>query len=223
MNDGYDHTNDRRQVGRVSPVQRIRGTIGKVTVYVIDLSVAGLRVAHQDELPREGSKVTLVFDWQGLRFIGVCTLVYTRVAKAAKTQFEKALHHSGLLLESKDELSTKILRDIVQDCVTRALDEQKANAQGIPAIAAQSVQTGGVSDEFIRCEFRGGRWSRTKTKESRQPEQGFTVGANEVPARIDMLCRAYESGDEEGRRLIRTFAAMSISKSEGIPTRRYAP
>jgi hypothetical protein len=221
MSNAFVEAGERRQYGRVSPVQRIRGTVGNVIVYVLDISLGGARVAHQDPVAPVGGKSILTFQWDGCRFSAPCEIRRTKEEKPARSQFEKPLYHSGLVL-SPDPLNEKILRDIVASCVARALDEQKANANGIPAIAAQSVQTG-KGDDFIRCELRAGQWSRTATRDGRQPLDGFTISASESPAKVNMLCRAYESGDMEGRRLIRTFAALSISKSEGVPTRRYTP
>ena len=222
MSQAFVDVEDRRRYGRVTPVQRIRGTVGKVTVYVADVSLAGARVLHQDPLPSAGEKSLLTFEWEGMRFSSPCEVRRTEIEKPARSQFEKTLYSTGLFLMVRDSLPQKILRELVHACVTRALDEQKANAQGIPAIAAQSFQTG-KGDELIRCELRNGKWTQTRTREIQQPAEGFTVSATESESKIAMLCRAYETGDVEGRKLIRTFAALSISKSEGIPTRRYAP
>jgi hypothetical protein len=112
---------------------------------------------------------------------------------------------------------------MISHFVALALDEQKANARGIPANAAQSFQSG-KGTEFLRCDFIArGRWTRTKTSEADQPREGFTVSVDEDSEEIERLCTAYETGDLAGRRLIRTLAAMSISKAEGVPTRRYVP
>ncbi|HEX2059634.1 MAG TPA: PilZ domain-containing protein [Thermoanaerobaculia bacterium] len=213
---------DRRRFGRVTPVERIRGTVGSVVVYVMDVSLAGARVAHQDPLPAIGERSILTFDWQGQRFSAPCEVRRTRIEREARSSYDKPLYHTGLLLMTMDVVSQRVLRELVHACVTRALDEQKANAQGIPAIAAQSFQTG-KSDELLRCELRGGTWTKTPTRDAQQPPEGFTVSASELPSKIAMLCRAYEAADADGRRLIRTFAGLSISKTEGIPTRRYAP
>jgi hypothetical protein len=222
MSNAFVEVDERRQYGRVTPVQRIRGTVGKVVVYVLDVSLAGARVAHQDPLPAIGGTDVLTFDWEGRRFTAPCEVRRTRVEKPAKSEFDKSLYHTGLFL-TVDATSEQILRDIVASSVARALDEQKANANGIPAVAAQSVQTG-KGDDFVRYELRAGSWSRTATREPRQPHgEGFTISASETAAKAAMLCRAYESGDADGRRLIRTFAGLSISKSEGVPTRRYTP
>ena len=222
MSNAFVEVDERRQYGRVTPVKRIRGTVGNVVVYVLDVSVAGVRVAHQDPLPPVGGVSMLKFDWEGQHFSAKCEVRRTRTEKPAKSQFEKPLYHSGLFL-TVDPLHEKILRDIVAESVARAMDEQKANANGIPAIAAQSFQTG-KGDDFVRYELRAGSWTQTPTRDSRQPHgDGFTISASEAPSKVQMLCRAYESGDADGRRLIRTFASLSISKSEGVPTRRYMP
>jgi len=213
---------DRRQFGRVTPVQRIRGTVGTVPVYVLDLSLAGARIAHQDPLPGIGGTSVLTFDWEGRTYSGPCEVRRTKLEKPARSKFEKALYHTGLFLMQTDPESHRLLREIVHASVMRALDEQKANARGIPATAAQSFQSGG-GDEYLRCELRQQTWVKTSTREPHQPEHGFTISNAESPTKVAMLCRAYEIGDTDGRRLIRTFAALSISKSEGIPTRRYAP
>jgi hypothetical protein len=218
----FDNPDDRRQFGRVTPVQRIRGSVGAVPVYVLDLSLAGVRVAHQEPLPDVGGTSVLTFEWEGRTYSGPCEVRRTKLEKAARSKFDKALYHTGLFLMTTDPESHRLLREIVQTSVIRALDEQKANAHGIPATAALSYQTG-AGDDYLRCEMRQQAWVKTGTRDPRQPEHGFTISSAESPSKVAMLCRAYELGDHDGRRLIRTFAALSISKAEGIPTRRYAP
>jgi hypothetical protein len=38
-----------------------------------------------------------------------------------------------------------------------------------------------------------------------------------------LLCETYLASDAEGRKLIKLMAELSISKAEGVPTRRYSP
>ena len=191
-------------------------------MYVLDVSLAGVRVAHQDPLPNVGQTAKLVFEWEGRRFSGTAEVRRTKVEKAPKTKYDKPLYHSGLFIVNKDASSDLIIRDIIRSCIERAEDEQRANAEGLPAIAASSFQTG-KGENFIRCELRASGWVKSETKDPQQPVNGFTISAGETPHKIAMLCRTWEIGDTEARRLIRTFAALSISKSEGIPTRRYTP
>jgi hypothetical protein len=213
---------ERRQFGRVTPMQRIRGMVGNVVVYVLDVSLAGVKVAHQDPLPEIGKSAALTFEWEGRRFTGLAEVRRTKLEKAPKTKYDKPLYHSGLLITPSDALANQLIRDIIKACVERAEDEQRANAEGIPAVAASSFQTG-KGDAFVRCELRTTGWVRSDTKDPQQPMNGFTISAHEAPQKVAMLCRTWEIGDSEARRLIKTFAALSISKAEGIPTRRYVP
>lgn len=214
---------ERRQYGRVRPIQRLRGMLGTVPIVVIDISMNGVRVAHQEPLKERGTASILKFEWDGRTLTMQCEVRRSRLEREARNAFDKPLYHSGLSIVSLMASSRDNLRDLIAACVSRALDEQKANAKGIPAVAAQSFQTGRAGDEFLRCEFRDGTWRKVKTQLPDQPNNGFTVSVNEEPEKVDMLCRAYESGDADARKLLRTFASLSISKTEGIPTRRYSP
>jgi hypothetical protein len=120
-------------------------------------------------------------------------------------------------------VSAITLRELVEWHVARALDEQKANAKGIPTIAPQSFQTG-KGTHYIRHEFLQGRWRETATMDSAQPSNGFTVSAEHTPGEVQMLRQSFEKdGSLANRDLIRKLAAMSISAAEGVPTRRYLP
>src|SRR5690606_27789254 len=107
--------------------------------------------------------------------------------------------------------------------VARALDEQKANARGLPAVAPASFQTGRAT-RFLRHELVLGKWNETPTTDPSQPEHGFTVSAGHSPREIEMLRSAFERGDGKvDRDLIRRLAQLSIGNREGIPTRRFMP
>jgi hypothetical protein len=71
--------------------------------------------------------------------------------------------------------------------------------------AARSMQT------FLRCQFRAGSWRREGTAIRDQPSDGFTVSASETEDQIQLLQLAYEESDERERRLLREFAAASLS------------
>ena len=64
---------------------------------------------------------------------------------------------------------------------------------------------------------------RGESDGSSHPECGGTVWASEIPAQIAMLCRTWQIGGAAVRGLLRTFAGLSVSKAEGILTRRYTP
>ena len=74
-----------------------------------------------------------------------------------------------------------------------------------------------------RYELTDGKWRRSETTRADQPPNGFTVSADVRPYYVDLLCETYQASDEEGRKLTQTLAQLSISKAEGVPTRRYLP
>jgi hypothetical protein len=213
---------ERRRYQRVSLPAPLRGTVGQVRVFVVDISLGGLRIAHQEALPKIGASCTVRFEGNTGTIVLPCNLVRTIVHRPAAHVSERAVYHSGLQVVADDRWTMQPLRELIAYYIERALDEQKANARGLPATAALSFQTGKGSD-YVRFELGAGSWKRTPTKEARQPINGFTISASETDENITMLCEAYETSTTEGRRMIRTMAELSISKSEGIPTRRYDP
>ena len=203
-------------------VRAVSGRIGTSRVYIVDASLNGLRIAHQGTLPPIGQECVLTFEWEGHPLELQCRVTRSTLHKLAKDKNDKSIYHAGLSIEEARGDSFNALRRMVSDVVARALDEQKANARGIPAQAAQIFQTGKGS-EFLRFEMVNGAWRRTTTTRPDQPANGFTISAAEDREHVEMLCQTFESADSEGRRLIRLLAELSISKVEGIPTRRYTP
>src|SRR5206468_4391515 len=190
---------------RITLPAPLRGTIGPIRVFVVDLSLGGVRVAYQDPLPKVGSSCTLRFEGQAGSIVLPCIIVRTAVFRPAKSLNDRAVHHAGLQITVEDRWAIQPLRDLITYYIERALDEQKANARGIPATAALSFQTGKAS-EFLRFELLSGGWRRTPTKEARQPMNGFTVSAAESDEHLAMLCEAYETGTNEARKMIHTMA-----------------
>jgi PilZ domain len=213
---------ERRKHQRITLPAPLRGTVGPVRVFVIDVSLGGIRLAHQEPLPKAGSSCSVRFEGNAGAIVLPCVVVRTVVHREARHAGDRPVHHSGLQIVSEDRWSVQPLRDLIAYYIERAMDEQKANARGIPATAALSFQTG-KAGEYMRFELVAGQWRRTPTKEERQPINGFTVTASESDEQVAMLCEAYETGTNDARKLIRTMAELSISKAEGIPTRRYDP
>lgn len=213
---------ERRRYQRITLPAPLRGTIGPVRIFVVDVSLGGLRVAHQDPLPKLGASCTVRFEGNAGTIVLPCIVIRTVVFREGKTSSDRTTYHTGLQITAEDRWAIQPLRDLITYYIERAMDEQKANARGIPATAALSFQTGRAGD-FVRFEFANGAWRRTPTKDARQPLNGFTVSASETDDHLTMLCEAYEAGTADSRRMLRTMAEMSISKSEGIPTRRYEP
>jgi hypothetical protein len=213
---------ERRRFQRVRIVDQVRGLIGDTRIFVVDASLNGVRVVHQDPLPRVGSSCTASFTWHGRQIVLECEVKRTVMRRPAKSALERPLYESGLFITDARGESGATLRAMIERHVMLALDERKANARGIPPAAAQSFQTG-RGDDLVRHEYVKGAWRSYPTTDPSQPMNGFTISAAEPVPNIEMLRSTFADADASGRRMIQQMAEMSISRSEGIPTRRYEP
>lgn len=213
---------ERRSVQRVRLTDRLRGTIGLTRIFIADISTSGLRALHQDPVGKTGEIVSVSFSWEG-RAITVRAEIVRSVLFRADSSAGKPLFHSGLRIVEASMAARISIRELIESHVARALDEQKANARGLPAVAPQSFQTGRAS-HFVRHELLLGKWRETATTEATQPAHGFTVAATHSQREIEMLRSAYERGTgADGRDLIRRLAQLSIGTRDGIPTRKFEP
>lgn len=213
--------NERRRYGRVQLDEPLPARFGGARVRVYELSVNGFLVAHEARYA-PGEVDHLVVDWNGARLELVCRLIRSTVWRLAKSRDQKSIYRSGLqIIDSVGDAYDR-LREMIAERVIRAIEEQKANARGIPPLAAYMYQPG-KGDLYRRCERIAGDWRKTETDRAEQPPYGFTVSAEVEPEHVELLCRTWENTTDEGRRLTQILAALSISKNEGIPTRRYVP
>lgn len=208
---------------RVRLPQPLKATLDGTRVFIIDLSLRGVRVLHQDDVGRVGASGVVRAQWDGHRIELHCRIVRTALHRAAEHATGRAQYHSGLAITEAAGASDVTLRRLIEHHVERALDEQKANARGIPPLAAQSTQTG-APVTFVRHEYVLGRWREVMTPTPAQPESGFTIAADHSPAEVEMLRRAYErAATNSDRAVIRRLAALSLTSGEIVQARRYLP
>lgn len=213
---------DRRRLQRVKLIDPLPGNIDGQRVFIVDVSRHGLRVAHQESLGPQGERRRIEFEWDGHHVAVEGTLTHSRVQRVGVASYARSIYHSGFTIATISTRAEQVLREMIAWHVERALDEQKANARGIPAIAAMSFQTG-RGTEYVRHVFGSGKWHEVHTTEPRQPANGFTISAAESEQEVLMLRSAWEAGDNSARKIIQKMAELSISRAEGVPTRRYTP
>lgn len=212
---------DRRRYGRIKLDQALPAQFGETRARVIELSIVGFRIAHEGRLAVDERRPLRV-EWHGSTIELGCSLVRSTLWRLAKAMGEQSIYHSGLRIVETSRESFERLRELVAERILRALEEQKANARGIPPLAAYMYQPE-KGEMFRRCELIDGVWRKSETIRDAQPPNGFTVSAEVDPQHVDLLCRTWETTTDEGRRLTRMLAELSLSKAEGVPTRRYVP
>jgi hypothetical protein len=212
---------ERRRYGRIRLDEPLSAHFGASRVAVFEISASGFMVAHETRYA-PGEIDQLVIEWEGTRLQLMCRLVRSTLWRLAKSMGEKSVYHSGLQIVDAIGDAYQMLRDLIAGRIIRAIEEQKANARGIPPLAAYMYQPG-KGNLFRRCELRDGVWRKTETTHPDQPQYGFTISAEVDPAHVELLCRTWEATTPEGRRLTQLLASLSVNPSEGIPTRRYVP
>lgn len=190
--------------------------LGGQRAYILDLSLSGFRVAHQ-HVVTAGSGTVVELEWEGERAAIDCRVIRSHSHRGS--QAATPVYHSGLEMVSAPP---PVIRRLIEWHVSRALDEQKANARGIPAVAAQSFQTGGGTS-YVRHELVGTGWRSIPTTDPKQPPMGFTVSASTSAEEVTMLQQTFEQGDRSARQMLQKMAEISISSAAGIPTRKYTP
>lgn len=212
---------EHRRVLRVSLLEPLAGKAGEERVFVVDASLRGLRISHLTLFsPR--AEIPIAFDWEGSEIDVVAAVRWTKLQRIGTAAYAKSVYQSGVEITSIREDTEGTLRGLVEHHVERALDEQKANARGVPPLGAQSVQSGEAST-YARHELVNGVWRKIVTTDRAQPLSGFTVSSEETRDQVEMLRSAYEIADLPMRQMIRKLAEMSVSVREGIPMRKYTP
>lgn len=212
---------EKRKYARVTLARPIAGRLDSAKIFIVDVSLSGARIAHQGELPL-GSRGLMSFDWKGDTIAYECEVVRCELDRPARDPGGKAVYQCGIRFRQQKGDSAFHLRLLIAEHVTRALDEQKANAKGIPARAA-TFQSGVKQNSYISLRLVRNEWVRTETSDPKQPVDGFTVSAKEDPQQIDMLCETYKGSDYTGRKMIRQMAELTIGAADAVPTRRYEP
>jgi hypothetical protein len=225
------------------------GKLGPLSVVLIDISLGGARVEHHTQIT-SGSHLRLSFEWEGRQMQLEATVLRSKLERFSSGADGLTVYHSGLCFRKSSKESEKALREMISWHITRAMEEQKANARGYqpPSIehmpifrsgvlaanrseVAESVELSSLlpasrivkESAYICCRLVRNAWKKTRTTDPEQPDDGFTVSAYEDVSQIEILCDTYRLADEEGRRLIKTLAEMSIAEGEKLTQDRFNP
>ena len=211
----------KREFERVHFEHPIPAQLSGQAVAVIDLAIGGARLLGTSRV-KPTSAHELRIDWSGESIILKCSVTRCVIQTFATKPDAKSTYEIGVRILDTVGDSDRKLHHLIGEFVLRAIDEQRANWNGVPPIGPY-VHIEGKSGRYRRCQYFNNDWNVTETTQPEQPINGFTVSAEVSPRYIQMLCQTWEKTDDEGRRLTRILAELSINKAEGVPTRRYIP
>jgi hypothetical protein len=237
-----------RRVSRVHLAQPLLARLGSAQVVLVDLSLMGARVEHHTPLVA-GGHARFSFVWEGEEIATDCRIVRSRLERFSVGADGLTVYHSGLEFDNLAPDTKASLKAMIGRFISRALEEQKLNARGvIPEHEVDKMpifRFGQLTANAKDKEFAGSRvlpttrvaretgyicyhlekntWKRKRTHDPGQPPEGFTISADEDHTQAEILCKAYERSDREGRRMIQLCAQLSIMEGEGIVPGRFDP
>jgi hypothetical protein len=204
---------ERREFQRLTLEASVPGTFGTTAVTIMEAGVLGARIHHADPLDEKHAE--LRFSYNGEEIAMKCEVVRTITSQEAKypgSGVESGLRFLAAIGESGDRLRT-----MLGEMVSRELRlRRNTPLEGDVAIDGDKTVRG-KDAQFLAYRFDNGVWHKRRVFLPEQPSVGFTVAQIEDSEEMQRLCRVYQASDEEGRRLIRLFAELSVSDALQIP------
>jgi len=198
---------ERREFQRLAVSPPIAGTLGSHPVSIVEIGVLGARVKHEEDF--DSDQLDLRFTYTGQLIEMRCQVVRTSGGDESGLRFVGALGDSG-----------DRLRDMLGILVGKEIDRRRTSPgrEPLPSHTVDGDKTvRGADAGFLTYRFENGHWIKRAVFLPEQPATGFTVAKTSDSDEIRRLCRVYEASDEEGRRLIRLFAELSVSDALAIP------
>lgn len=206
---------ERREFQRLRLDPPLPGTLGSTAVSILEVGVIGARVHHAEPFDAQSAELRFPFedDVIGLR----CELVRTSTGENAR--YPDSGYESGLRFVAAIDGSGDVLRRMLATLVTAELARRPPinPLHGGQAIDGDKTVRG-TQARYVSYRLEANNsWSRRPVFLPEQPPAGFTVARDVDHDEMERLCRVYLVSDDEGRRLIRLFAELSISEELEIP------
>ena len=207
---------ERREFQRLRLDMPLPGSFGAAEVTIVEAGVLGARVQHA--APLETARGELRFPYDANEIVMRCEVV--RTMEASRTRYGEGFV-SGLRFVAAVGDSGDYLRAMLSRLVVQAIEHRHdSSATRLRIRTVDGDRTvRGVDAQFLSFRLDNGQWRRRHVFLPEQPAAGFTVARGEDAEEMQRLCTVYEASDEEGRRLIRLFAELSVSDALQIPPR----
>ena len=204
---------ERREFQRLLLDPPVPATLGTTPVSVMEIGVLGARILHGAPLEEDESE--LHFAWNDADVGMKCSVVRTFEGRDSHGGLQSGVRFLAAIGDSGDRL-----REMLAELVVRALEARRGAAGFKPAAIDGDKTVRGSDAAFVCYRLEAGTWHRRHVFLPEQPVSGFTVARGEDSEEIQHLCRVYAASDDEGRRLIRLFAELSVSNALEIPPRQ---
>lgn len=208
---------ERREFQRLRLETSVPGVFDSAHVSIVEVGVLGARIWHA--APLDAPRGDLRFTYDASEIVMRCEAV--RTLEASRTRYPDGGFVSGLRFVAAVGDSGDYLRAMLSNLVVRAIEgrhDSSATRLRIRTVDGDKTVRG-VDAQFLSFRLDKGGWRKRHVFLPEQPAAGFTVARGEDAEEMQRLCTVYEASDEEGRRLIRLFAELSVSDALQIPPR----
>jgi PilZ domain-containing protein len=193
---------ERREYQRLNLTKPVDAWFGDFDVVLVEISAGGAKIVHDEEIPIN-SRGLLRFTWRERDFEILSQITRSEGARSG-------VH----FLESNDEFRLMVgqwANEVRLAQEANASGNRAANVVGDETLTAASAGARALSG-FLQYRLTSNGWKCQRALLPDQPEDGFTVSANESQEEIDMLCKTYESGDPDAKKMTRMIASLSINR-----------
>ena len=201
---------ERREFQRLKLAKPILGMMDGRSALILDIGIGGAFVEHRGRA-NEGMRFRLTFKFQGADITFEAEVVRSSVIREGGD--DGIVSHSAVQFTKAHGDSDAMLEKMMGTFVGQLLAAHRANASAESGAAILSQLGQARRDRsrgLKRYRWNGKAWGHSATDDRKQPQDGFTVAAYEDEEELATLCQAYEAADEEGRRLIRLIAELSV-------------
>jgi hypothetical protein len=208
---------ERREFQRLRLDTPLPGSFGTSEVTIVEVGILGARIQHATPLPDPRAELRFASDTSEIVMRCECV----RTLESSQTRYGSGGLVSGLRFIAAVGDSGDALRSMLSRLVVNAIeDRHDSSATRLRIRQVDGDKTvRGADAQFLSFRFDNGQWRRRHVFLPEQPPSGFTVARGEDAQEMQRLCTVYEASDEEGRRLIRLFAELSVSDVLQIPPR----
>ena len=215
----------RRYAERITLKEPIVAMIGDMEARIVEISLIGGRIEHIGRL-NMNSAVTLQFRWQGENVKLKAKIARTQMSSIggkmgyssgvdfAKTAAEAPVILQRIVASFIEPESLELPEPAPPPKVAAPPPKPKAPAPFLPAIDDEIEE---ISEEaevlpYVECAWVEEQWVKRRTREPKQPRQGFTMLAPDSEEEIDQFCKTFEVADPETQRMIRLSFELAIAK-----------
>lgn len=216
-------TTSRRRIGRIGFRTPRPARFGTHDAVVLDLSLHGAGIRHPSPI-KLGAEAILRFHLEKQEHAMRCRLIRSKVDMEQHEDGLVQTYRSGLTFVGLEHEAAS-LREALRKRANRAIMLQQANALAkeqqpeVDSHSSDRIEIGFLAPwlkpkPFVRCTLeRGRKWKMVRVSRAEQPDDGFTILADESEADVKKLCKLFEDGSAEQRHLIQLFAHLSLTET----------